>query len=351
VARWGCTDVWEQIDTLLERAPHVRALRYHRLGLLEARRRRERGLKPHPELAGDEARAAAAELAVPALLARARAACQERLVLIKGPELALDYGGERRRPFGDLDLLADDAAAAQAALLAAGFQEVGDPSLYEDIHHLRPLWWPGLPLVIELHTTPKWVAALPDPPVAELLAVAVPSRLGVDGVETLPPAHHAVLLAAHAWAHEPLARLGHLLDIAVTLQRADAGEPAALARRWGVSRLWRTTHAAVQSVLAGDARSWAVACWGRHLLGARERTVLEVHAQRWLAPAWGVPFRHAPGEILRSLLGDVGREHSESWRAKLARTRLALANAGTARADHVLALEARGHVPPGESEG
>ena len=56
------------------------------------------------------------------------------------------------RSFGDLDLLTDDAEAAQAALLAAGFQEVFEPEIYEDIHHLRPLWWPGLPLVVELHT-------------------------------------------------------------------------------------------------------------------------------------------------------------------------------------------------------
>ena len=52
-------------------------------------------------------------------------------MLIKGAEVAVDYPGPRLRRFGDVDLLASDAAAAQAALLAAGFVEVGEAWRYE----------------------------------------------------------------------------------------------------------------------------------------------------------------------------------------------------------------------------
>lgn len=336
--------LWERIDELLERAPHVRALRFHRLELLEARRRRSAGLPALAELAAEAAQAVIADLAVPALLARARAACDGRLVLVKGPELALDYPGPGLRRFGDLDLLADDPAAAQAAMLASGFQEVGDPALYEDIHHLRPLGWPGLPLIVELHSRPKWPELLPAPPVAELLEAAVPSRLGVAGIETLPAAHHAVLVAAHSWAHEPLARIGHLVDLAVTLDRADRADVRAIARAWGARRAWDCTEAAVDAVVHGHGRSAAAAVWARHLRPVRERTVLESHLQEWLAPAWGLPAHRMPQALGRALRDELRRESAESWRTKLARSRIAVGNAGLARADHDLALEARGHI-------
>jgi hypothetical protein len=331
--------MWDRIDALLERAPHVRALRFHRLQLMEADRRRRAGLAPLPELAGGVRRAALAELAVPPLLARARAAYDGRLILVKGPEVALDYREPGLRPFGDLDLLVDDAPAAQAALLAAGFGEIGEPALYEDIHHLRPLAWPGVPIVIELHSRPKWPAGVPGPGVAELLANAAPSRLGVEGVETLAAAPHAVLLAAHAWAHEPLACLGQLVDVGATLARTEDGEAAALARAWGCARLWDVTEAAVRSVLHGEGGS--VPVWARHLAATRERTVLELHLQRLLAPVAGLPRRQVPAGFAGALRDELRRDGDEPLRAKLARSRLAVAHAHVSRAEHDLALESR----------
>ncbi len=55
--------------------------------------------------------------------------------------------------------------------------EINDPENYRDIHHLRPLWWPGLPLVVELHSRPKWIDGVAGPPVAELLEASAPGRL------------------------------------------------------------------------------------------------------------------------------------------------------------------------------
>jgi hypothetical protein len=331
--------MWDRIDALAARAPHIRALRYHRLGLVEAHRRRRAGLAPLPELAGDGMRAAMTDLAVAPLLARAREAYDGRFVLLKGPEVALDYPDPGMRPFGDLDLLVDDAPAAQAALLAAGFGEIGEPALYDGIHHLRPLAWPGVPIVIELHSRPKWPERVPGPGVDALLAHAVPSRLGVAGIETLAPAPHAVLLAAHAWAHEPLARLGHLVDVAATLVRAEDGEAAALARAWGCSRMWTRTEDAMRAVLHGEASP--VPVWAKHLDAARERTVLEMHLQRLLAPAGGLPRGRVPAGLVRALLDELRRDGDEPLRAKLARSRLAVAHAHVSRADHERVLQTR----------
>jgi hypothetical protein len=47
---------------------------------------------------------------------------------------------------------------------------------------------------------------------------------------------------------------------------------------------------------------------------------------------------------------DARREGGEPWRAKLDRARLAVANAGLARSEHDVALEARGHTPRGRTE-
>src|SRR4051794_6757435 len=117
--------MFERIDSLLEATDTpLHVLRTHRVELLEARRRRAAGLSPDPDMLADETRVAVNEMAVRGLLARVRAACDGPLVLMKGAEVALDYGGPGLRSFGDVDLLTDDAERAQATLIAAGFQEV-----------------------------------------------------------------------------------------------------------------------------------------------------------------------------------------------------------------------------------
>lgn len=333
--------MWDRIEALLESAPSEDALRLHRVQLLEARRRRQAGLDAG-SLAADENLAAASHLALIPLLTRARESWDGPLVVMKGPELGVDYPAPWLRPLRDLDLLTDDAERAQAALIAAGFREVDDPEIYRDIHHLRPLWWPGLPLVVELHSRPKWPDGLEPPPTGELLAAAVPGRLGVPGIDAPAPDHHTLIVAAHAWAHEPLGRLGHLVDVAVALQLSDPEAVATLARVWGCRRMWRTTRAAVRAVLEVDGGSAALAVWARHLGAVRERTVFEWHVKGLLAPLWGLPPATAGGAIVEELHGAVAPEGREPWRAKLRRSRLAVNNAGIARSEHRLALDGRG---------
>jgi hypothetical protein len=326
--------MWERVDALLERAPNEQALRLHRVELLEARRRRAGGIDPGL-LIGDETTALVRDLAAIPLLARVRDAWDGPLVVHKGVEVALDYPGPRLRSFCDLDLLTDDAPGAQAALLAAGFQEARQAESTGVVHHLCPLEWPGLPLTVELHSRPNWAKGVPAPATDELIAGAVPSRLGVAGVATLAPAHHALVLAAHAWSHEQLGRLGNLIDVAVMLRRADESEVAALARRWGCSRMWRTTRRAIGAVLEGTGRSAAVGSWARHLRDVRERSVLEWHLKNAAAPVWGLPPRRIPAAIVAEALATAAPGEAEPWRAKLRRGRLAVRNAGSARSDHI----------------
>ena len=338
--------MWAAVDELLDRAPRGATLRYHRLHLLDTRRRLALGQVLEPERLSERDVALADALAAPLVLERARSAWDGALVLIKGPEVACDYPAPATRPFGDLDLLTDDAPAARRALVSAGFREMGwDHKVYEPLHHLRPLRWPGTPLAVELHMRPMWPVDLAAPPTAKLLRRAVPSRIGVSGIDSLPPAEHALLLAAHSWADEPLARIGHLLDVAATAARARPGEVEALAREWGCARMWRTVARAA-GVLVNDERSSASAIWARHLRDVRERRVAELHLQRSLAPLWGLPAPRAVVAAGREFASDLRRDDDESWRSKLRRVRLALADASMPRSEHDRRREQSGEENP-----
>jgi hypothetical protein len=164
-------------------------------------------------------------------------------------------------------------------------------------------------------------------------------------VSALAPAAHALVQAAHGWSHDELGRLGNLIDVAVTLQRADESEAAALARRWGCSRLWRTTRAAIGDVLEGTGRSMAVSLWARQLREVRERTVVEWHVKTALAPVWGLPRRRVLAAVVARAHATATPAELESWPAKVRRARLASRNAGVARSEHLLALDARGSEP------
>ena len=326
------SELWAAVDRLVDRAPSLADLSSHRLELLAGRRWRALGKPVPPAVVDQERRAAVVQLAAPVLLGRVRAAYEGELALLKGLEVARRYPEPGLRMFGDVDLLADDADSAQRALLAAGFREVGDPSLYEDIHHLRPLQWPDLPLVVELHSRPKWVEGIaPAPSTAELLAAAVP---GPHGFDVLPPAHHALLLAAHSWAHEPLRRLRDIVDVVAVAEAGGWDDVTALARSWRVERLWRSTRAVANAVLYGGRRPLAVRLWAQNLETARERTVLENHLQRWFSDFSIMPAHRAAARMPATLAGEISPEGGEGWRPKLSRSRHAIRNASRRRSEH-----------------
>jgi len=317
-----CGVSWDAVDALVDRAQTPQDLIAHRLHLIAARRARSLGRPVAPEIVAAERLFAVQSLALAPLLARARAAYDGRMLVMKGPVVAARYRDPSTRPYKDVDLLVDDAGAAQRALLAAGFVEVGESELYVDIHHLRPLAWPGLALTIELHSEPKWVPWAEPPSFDALAEGALPGRGALAGFLQPLPEHHAVLLAAHGWAHQPLRRLGDLLDVAVAGAGAPRGEAAVAAREWGCERLWRTTERAADALFAGTGAPSSVRMWGRHLAQVRERSVFETHLARWMDPLWTAPSRPARSAA-RAMAADLRPALDEGWGPKLSRARRA----------------------------
>jgi hypothetical protein len=293
-------------------------------------------------------------MAVEPLLKLVRASCDGPLVVMKGPEIAVRYP-DGARAFGDLDLLVSDARAVHGQLRSAGFVEVGDPEFYYRLHHLRPVAWPTLPLHVEVHSAPKWPDRFTAPAATDVIATAVPSAVGVDGVLAPDAARHTLLLAAHSWAHEPLRRLRDIVDICAIGAEADPVEVERIARSWRLDRVWRTTAAVARALLGEGPDPLALRLWARHLPAARERTVLENHLQRWVAGYWAYPTRTAARQMLDAMLADVRPAFDEEGRAKLARTAKALRNALTPRSQHDLLLgedatRGRRRNPPEEAE-
>jgi Uncharacterised nucleotidyltransferase len=326
--------IFERVGDLIDRAPSLADVEFHRLHLIAARRWRAQGRAVPESIVADERLAAAQTLAAPLVLERVRAAATGPVLLVKGPDVARHYPEPSMRAARDLDIVVPDAEATQAELLSAGFVEVGDPELYEDIHHLRPLAWGPLPVVVEVHHSLKWVDRLAAPSAEELLGLATPTRLEVPGVLTLPPAHHALVLAAHAWAHRPLGRLRDLLDIALVARLASHDDLSDIAARWGLSGVWGTTARAIDAVLGSGGRTVSLSFWARHLGAAREQTVLEAHLQGWMAGLWGLPGAQAVAAATAELRADLWRDPDELWPAKAARVKAAVSHAFTRKSDH-----------------
>ena len=315
--------LWARVDELVAQAPDLSALRRHRLELLAARRQRRLGLALDAELRASERSSAVADLAASFLLRRIRATVDGPLVVMKGPESAAAYPEPGCRPFGDLDVLTPDADGAHAALVAAGFVEATDHSGAG--HHTRPLVFPGMPLVVELHRTPHFIPGLPIPASDALFRLTRPSRTGIAGVEGFIPCADAVLLAVHGWAHGPLERIGHLIDIAAVLADGERDRADRLACSWGCERLWRTTIACIDALLLNRPRPIALRTWGRHLMRSREPRVLESYVARTVAPAWALRRSRAARGIGWELMRTVRPYEEESWTKQLDRSRRALA--------------------------
>jgi len=350
---FGDARLWQAVDALVDRAPRPSDLWAHGLEIPAARRWRALGRPVPTEFVEAERASAVGVLTAPLVLEKARAAYDGPLVLMKGIEAGMAYPDPVLRPFRDLDLLTDDPWEAQRALLAAGFELTGDPRLYVDIHHLRPLKWPSLPLIVELHSRPKWPETSEGPAFAELLEAAVPSATDVDGVLAPARDHHAVLVAAHSWAHVPLRKVGDLVDIAVVSGGLERSELANLARRWGIGRIWHTFERTTDA-LVGDARlPLALRLWAGNLAAVRERTVLEEHFERYLGGFAMLPAGAALRATLSSLAEDVRPTPNEDWPSKLLRSRKALRNAFSRLSDHYDTLPPEQYqvIRPGPNRG
>lgn len=311
--------VWPAIDRLVEGTTDLAGLRAHGLQLLAARRWQTMG-RPLPASLQYEVWAAAiAAIAAPRFLCTVREQIKGPMLLLKGPEVASRYPDPALRPFVDLDVLVPDAGAAQQALLAAGFTPVSR-AIRGESHHRVPLTFPGSPLYLEVHEGLGGLHWMTPPSIEMLVARAVPSATGVADVLTLPPADHAMLLAAHSWRHMPLRRVRDLLDIALLTDRVDPAGLAATARAWNMTRLWEATVRAGDVILGGAApASWWERYWFHHLLALQELTSGQACVRRWIGSWWAPTPRWAIGALALALRRDLHPLPGESWPAALGR--------------------------------
>lgn len=324
----GAEPVWAATDRLIESAS-LAGILAHKLGPLAANRLRRLG-EPLPKPLLDEERAASfAMFAAIPLLHRIRDGCEGPLMLLKGPEIGGLYPRNGRR-FGDIDILTPAAEEVQGSLLAGGFLLCEpDFDMSDGLHHhLQPLRWPTIPLNVEVHSGPNWPPRAHQPPLGEILEAAVPCAFGIDGVLAPHPLHHTLILASHAWRHEPLFIVRDLIDIAVISEGLEAGELDRLASRWGIGRVWETTKGAADALFYGGRRTVPLRSWARHLERVRERTVLENHLQRWLHAFWELSPPAALGQAVHVLRAEVAPAEGESWGTKLSRIGGAVRNPG-----------------------
>jgi hypothetical protein len=272
------------------------------------------------------------------ILNKVRSVYEGPLLLMKGPEVAAHYPDPSDRPFRDLDLLAEDADAAQRALIAAGFVELGEPAAYAGVQHHPPLMWPGVPVVVEMHRRPSQPFWLAPVSAEDVFRTAVPSALAIPGLLVPDPAAHAVLIVAHAWTHDPLGRAGHLLDVAALLASSDRTRAGAFARAWGWDRMWNTNLAVLDDLISGKRRTLALKLWARHLIELRERVVIEDHISRVAAPVWSLPTREVPQALAHALRYTAAPEHDEDWMTQLRRSCLAIVHAFRAESEHERSL-------------
>ena len=237
--------------------------------------------------------------------------------------------------------MAGDAEEAQAALLAAGFRlqdRDWPPEGYDDVrrphYHLHPLELPGLGLRIEIHKHVKWPERLRPPSNDELFEAAVPAVVGVDGLLTPHPDHHAVVLVSHAWGEVPMRRVRQLVDVLAFVDDDDRPELRRLAAEWGIERGWSSTLATGDWLLREEPEPRLVGVWARYLRELREPTVLEMHVQEWFSPFWlttpGPASRRARDAVLR----DFRPKPNQSWKAKVRQTMRAVTHPRRTRTEH-----------------
>jgi hypothetical protein len=199
---------------------------------------------------------------------------------------------------------------------------------------------PLLPFAVEVHRRPKWPNDR-HPSFGEVLEAAEPASLGVPGVFAPSPAHHAVLMAGHAWAHDPLSSIGALADIAAMTLAAGLETTATVARAWGVGHLWSSTSRAIDQLLLSDREPARPRIWHRHLYEARQRTVFEGHVERLVAPIAAAPPASVPLVAARALWETLTPWPGERWSSKLKRSRESVRHASMPESEHREALSAR----------
>ena len=327
--------LWREIESLIKsRLTDIEGLTRHGLGPIAADVLQQLGRSVPLLLIHQQRSARAAALTAPVLLERVRNACEGPVLVLKGPELAARYPN-RSRLYGDLDIsLVTDAKEAQRALISAGFEELDDPEgLWVGIHHLPRLFWPGLPLQIEVHSRPKWLEGISPPRIDELFEAAVPTSSDVPGLLRLARRTTRSWLPltpgrTSLWGDSVTSSMLEALAAEV-----DPWELEDQARRWGGVRMWATTVGSLEAILGGR-RTAPLRLWAGHVAEIRDQTVFEQHIERVISPFWGLPFNGAARLSIRALANEFRPAFDETWAEKIHRTTRAISRARLAVSTH-----------------
>ena len=304
--------LWTRVHELIDEARPA-DLEFHRLAGIAASRLRAQGRPVPAELVDAEARGLAAAVMAPTAIERVVELLDTPVLVLKGPVLAALYPHDHQRGYLDLDLVVADATASQRVLLANGAEYSFDEGAPADGHHERELMLPGLPISLELHHFPSWPRTGSPPQAAELLDLARAAADLPAGALALPPAEHAVIVAAHSWGHRPLRRVRDLLDVALLMAAADRDDAARAAERWHVTRIWNTTLATIESLFGdeGAPRTLPLRTWARNLPSVRKRSLAETTLEHATAQFWATNPIQA-GRMGASKLGTAVRRRTLS---------------------------------------
>jgi Uncharacterised nucleotidyltransferase len=346
-------ECWARVYRRLAENPTVDGLAAHRLVLVGERAGL---LPPDPRVASEHLLSLARLHSVRRTLEAARAAIDGDVVLFKGLAVASRYPSPECRPFGDIDLLVDDAPRAHRQLLDAGFVPCAPVANAEahfaGLQHLEPLMHPDHGRVpVEVHRHVSWVSWLKPPSTAEVMAASQVADIGVSGFREPAPAHHALIVTAHSAATLPLRHLGDLVDAMLLADESTELEIQALARRWGVLNLWRTYRAVIDQELLVDGPPPRPAQRLRRRLltpnfaGLRDATVLESHLRRWFGPWWiRKPLDRLPASAV-AVGHDLLPAPNETWANKRHRIAAAIQHRDDTLSEHLAEL-GPGHVQP-----
>lgn len=261
--------VWTRVDDIIDRHPDPQALRRHGLLPMAIAHWRRTGRSIPHDLEAERAAAAALLIEADRLVVRLASSLEAPFLVFKGPEVGALYPDPTVRVLSDVDVLVRDADRVHDQLLGAGWHELAGPGVlrwYNDIHQTHPLVVPGLTLPLELHRRPNWPTWGSPPPIDELFEAAQPSAVDVDGALAPSIEHHALLVLAHSWWHQPFERLSQLIDFAVLLGLCDAAVLRITARRWQLEKLLDVAMRTVDSVLLGRGEDpLVIRCCAPHL--------------------------------------------------------------------------------------
>jgi hypothetical protein len=211
------------------------------------------------ELVGVHRHQAVAWLQTEELLRELHSILQRPLLVLKGIEVAKHYPEPGWRRLRDLDVLVEDPAAAQDALVAAGWRLKPTPGFLRDprgdtsLHQLCPIERPGFSLPVELHRRPNGPTWSSMPDFSGLFDRATPRAQGIDGAWSLSVEDQAIVVLGHSCARQPFEQFSQIIDFALLSASSSREALVELARRARLERLLSVAEQTVESLLLGSA--------------------------------------------------------------------------------------------------